>query len=380
MRSIPAKVPFLAIFIALLFPLALIGAGEGESEKRASRVFQEQVETAAGDSEIPGLVVALQENDGHILVGAVGVADLSKGTPIQVASSFYIGSISQSMMAAIVFMLQEEGKLELEDPISRYMEFPGGESVTIEMLLDHSSGFADWTGRDLTSTDNEQLPKLLKSPQNTLSLLKIAAEAKPIFEPGTMQEGSYSNLLILSWLIGEVEGKPPSEVFEERIFAPLGMENTRFLGAGERLESLAKGYRSEKGWGKLPEDGLTDVSWADESLRDVAYMGIVSNAEDVLKYHVGLRNGGLISEKSFARMRRVRPGKFNGLGYQISKGVRGTWEGNNGHAVGHLTCSYYNVEEGVYLVLIGNLGDTALPLTRLWDLRYGDSNDASVGD
>jgi len=312
-------------------------------------------------------------------VSAVGAADISNDTPMRIDSSFYIGSMSQTMMAAMVFMLEEEGKLKLGDPISRYLEFPGGEAVTVEMLLDHSSGFADWTGRDLASTGNPQLPGLLKSPQDTESLLKIAAEAAPVFEPGTMQEASYTNLILLSKLIGRLEGKPTTVVFQKRIFDPLGMQNTRYLGPGETLESLANGYRTEEGWGERSEENLTDVGWADENLRSLADMGIVSTGEDVVKYHVGLRNGQLISEESFERMRRARPGKYNGLGYQISKGARGTWEGNNGHAVGHLLCSYYHVERGVYLVVMGNLGDTALPVARLWDLRYGSSNSDSGG-
>ena len=369
----------LAIHCALFFPLIFAGARAVEPEKQDALVFQEQVETVSRNIRIPGLVVALREPDGRVFVSAVGAADISNDTPMRVDSSFYIGSMSQTMMAAMVFMLEEEGKLKLGEPISRYLEFPGGEAVTVEMLLDHSSGFADWTGRDLASTGNPQLPGLLKSPQDTESLLKIAAEAAPVFEPGTMQEASYTNLILLSKLIGKLEGKPATVVFQKRIFDPLGMQNTRYLGPGETLESLANGYRAEEGWGERSEENLTDVGWADENLRGLADMGIVSTGEDVVKYHVGLRNGQLISEESFERMRRVRPGKYNGLGYQISKGARGTWEGNNGHAVGHLSCSYYHVERGVYLVVMGNLGDTALPLTRLWDLRYGTSTSDSCG-
>ena len=369
----------LAIHCALILPLTFAGAREVEPERQDARVFQEQVDTVSSNTRIPGLVVALREPDGRVFVSAVGAADISNDTPMRVDSSFYIGTTSQSMMAAMVFMLEEEGKLKLGDPISRYLEFPGGEAVTVEMLLDHSSGFADWTGRDLASTDNPQLPRLLKSPQDTESLLKIAAEAAPVFEPGTMQEGSYTNLILLSKLIGKLEGKPTTVVFQKRIFDPLGMQNTRYLGPGETLESLANGYRAEEGWGERSEENLTDVGWADENLRSLADMGIVSTGEDVVKYHVGLRNGRLISEESFERMRRVRPGKYNGLGYQISKGARGTWEGNNGHAVGHLLCSYYHVERGVYLVVMGNLGDTALPVTELWDLRYGTSTSDSGG-
>ncbi|MHC5014827.1 MAG: serine hydrolase domain-containing protein [Planctomycetota bacterium] len=373
MRSIPARLPFPAIIHVALLPLAFTSGCAGETENEHARIFQQQVETAARDSGIPGLVIALREPDGRVFIGAVGTADLSEDTPMRVDSRFYIGSMSQSMLAAVVFMLEEEGKLKLEDPISRYLEFPGAESVSVEMLLDHSTGFADWTGMDLRAADNPRLPELLLSPQNTESLIIIAAEAEPVFESGTKQEGCYTNLLLLSRLIEQITGKPASAVFEERIFDPLGMKDTLYLQPGETLEPLSHGYRAEDGWGERLEEGLTDVSRADENLRALADMGIISTAQDVLKFHVGLRNGGLISPDSWEKMRRVRPGKFNGLGYQISKGRRGTWEGNNGHAVGHLSCSYFHVEKGVYLVMMGNLGDTSLPMTALWDLRYGDS-------
>ncbi len=144
MKSI-TRIPFLAIFFALLLSLVFTGACKREAANGDARLFQEQVEEAARGSAVPGLVIALREPDGQFFVGVVGAADISTGAPMRVDSSFYIGTISQSMMAAMVFMLEEEGKLKLEDPLSRYLEFPGGESVTLEMLLDHSSGFADWT-------------------------------------------------------------------------------------------------------------------------------------------------------------------------------------------------------------------------------------------
>ena len=82
--------------------------------------------------------------------------------------------------------------------------------------------------------------------------------------------------------------------------------------------------------------GLTEVGWADRSLEGLPDMGIVSTAGDVLRYHAGLREGRLLPRRSFERLRAVRPGKINGLGYLVMSGERGTWEGNTGHAVGHL--------------------------------------------
>ena len=369
----PGWILFLAFIIACSLPAALSRAQADGPNQEEARIFQEQVEMATAESRIPGMAVVVREPDGRIFAAAVGKSDISNNEPMRIRNSFYIGSISQSMLAAIVFKLEEEGRLKLEDPISRFLEFPGGNNVTVEMLMDNSSGFGDWTGIGLRSTGNPKLPELLKSPQSIDSLLKIAADTEPDFQPGERQEGCYTNLLLLSKLIADVESKPAPEIFHERIFKPLGMKNTRYLGPEETLDSLASGYRIEEGWGERSGQGLIEVNWADRNLRGLAELGIVSDAKDVIKYHVGLRSGRLISQTSFKRMRHVRPGKFNGLGYQIAKGLRGTWEGNNGHAVGHLSVSYFHVEKGFYVVMMGNLGDAALPVAKLYDLRYKDS-------
>jgi D-alanyl-D-alanine carboxypeptidase len=179
-------------------------------------------------------------------------------------------------------------------------------------------------------------------------------------------------MLLLTKLIEKVERKPASMILAERIFRPLGMKNTRYLKAGEELRSLAVGYRAETGWGQPFEGGLTEVSWADNSLRALPDQGIVSTAADVLKYHVGLREGRLVSPESWKRMRTVRPGKINGLGYLVLKGARGTWEGNTGHAVGHLSINLFHVDKKFYVVMMGNLGDTGLPVAKLYNIRYGD--------
>jgi len=71
-------------------------------------------------------------------------------------------------------------------------------------------------------------------------------------------------------------------------------------------------------------------------------------------------------------MRTVRPGKINGLGYLVLKGAHGTWEGNTGHAVGHLSINLFHVNKGFHLVVMGNLGDTGLPAAKFFNIRYGN--------
>jgi D-alanyl-D-alanine carboxypeptidase len=371
-RILKAGLILIIVLYVLLDFLALANICAGETENEEAKKFQAQIEEASRDSGIPGLVFALREPDGRVFIGAVGTSDIANRTPMRVDNSFYVGSISQSMIASVVFMLEEEGRLGLDDPISDFVEFPGGAAVKVEMLLDHSSGFADWTGRDLAATGNPGLPELLKTPQTIDSLIKTAAAGKPAFPPGERQEASYTNMLLLTKLIENVEGKAASTVFAERIFKPLDMTNTCYLKAGEELRPLAVGYRAEKGWGQPLEGGLTEVSWADDNLRALADQGIVSTAGDVLKYHIGLREGNLISPESWRRMRTVRPSKINGLGYLVLKGAHGTWEGNTGHAVGHLSINLFHVDKGFYLVVMGNLGDTGLPVAKLYNIRYGN--------
>jgi D-alanyl-D-alanine carboxypeptidase len=265
----------------------------------------------------------------------------------------------------------EEGRLELTDPLSGFIGFPGARDVTVEMLMDHSSGFADWVGRDLAARENPRLPRLLRTAQTPEGLLAVAATGEPAFPPGERQEASYTNMLLLTKLIETVEGRPARVVLEERIFEPLGLSDTRYLAPEDRPASLAKGYRQEAGWGEPLPGGLAEVGWADRSLEGLADMGIVSTATDVLRYHVGLREGLLLPRPLFERMRTVRPGKINGLGYLVMSGARGTWEGNTGHAVGHLGISLFHTDRGFYMVVLGNLGDVGLPVAKIFDARYG---------
>jgi D-alanyl-D-alanine carboxypeptidase len=371
MRSAHKVAGTLSICIAAAAFLLRAAAWTGEQGDQAARTFRAQIEEAARDSKIPGLVFALKEADGPVHIAAVGTSDIATGEPMRPDNLFYIGSISQSMLAAAVFMLEEEGKLSLSDPVSRFVEFPGGEAITVEMLLDHSSGAADWTGRDLAATDNPGLPRLLKARQTADRLLKIAAAGKPIFRPGERQEASYTDMLLLTKISENRAGKPAAAVLEDRIFRPLGMTKTRLLDPNEAPHDLAAGYRAEQGWGLALRSGLTEVGWADRSLRGLADQGIVSTAGDMIKYHIGLREGKLISSASWKRMHSVRPGKINGLGYLVLSGAQGTWEGNTGHAVGHLSIVLFHVEKGFYLTVMGNLGDASLPVAKWYAIRYG---------
>ena len=155
MRPILTSIEGLVILGVLVAVSALANPPARVTEDDEARTFQAQIEEASRGSGIPGLVFALREPGGRDFVGAVGMSDIARRSPMRTDDRFYVGSISQSMLAAVVFMLDEEGKLALYDPISDFVKFTGGEAVTVRMLLDHSSGFADWTGRDLAATDNK---------------------------------------------------------------------------------------------------------------------------------------------------------------------------------------------------------------------------------
>ena len=120
------------------------------------------------------------------------------------------------------------------------------------------------------------------------------------------------------------------------------------------------------GWSKVAGQ-IIDCSFADEALIDSADGSIVSTAGDLLRYHRALRNDQLLTPESWEAMRRVQPGFDNGLGYLVMTGTLGPHEGNVGRAMGHLAASIYYVDLDLFVVMMLNRGDAALPLRQIME-------------
>ena len=181
------------------------------------------------------LMMAYAKNyqfNGSVLVAHKGKVVLEKGygyrnaaqrIPHDQNSIFQIGSVTKQFTAAIIMQLQEEKKLSVKDPLSKYFQgFANGDKITIENLLNHTSGLYSYTN-DSTIMNGD----VSKSYAQTVLIEKFK-KYPPDFEPGTKWNYSNSGYSMLGYIIEKVTGKPYEKVVRERILHPLGMSHSGF--------------------------------------------------------------------------------------------------------------------------------------------------------
>ncbi len=211
-------------------------------EAKDSQPFEtvDNLFTEWNNTHSPGCALAIIK-DGKILYEhGYGMADLEHDIPVSPNSVFYLASVSKQFVAMCLLLLEEEGKLSLEDNIRKYLpEFPEYNSpITIKNLIFHTSGIADFhmiwdiEGKDaLNRTPAEEVFKL------------ICSQEKLDFTPGEKQLYSNSGYFLSSIIIRRVAGKSLKDYGKEKIFVPLGMRNSEFLDDNKSIiKNRACGY------------------------------------------------------------------------------------------------------------------------------------------
>src|SRR5688500_6036251 len=218
---------------------------------RADSVFQRFDRT-----DSPGCALGVYQ-DGKILYArGYGMASLEHGIALTPRSVLDVGSISKQFTAMAILMLQKEGKLSIDDPIRKYIpEMPAyADKITIRRALSQTSGLRDlytmWgqTGRTFAG--------------DTVDALRIITRsAEPNYDPGARYLYTNSGWILAAQIVYRLTGKTLAQFAEERIFQPLGMRDTRYLGdAAMIIPNLATAYSPRQGGGGLrvarsPYDG-----------------------------------------------------------------------------------------------------------------------------
>ena len=128
------------------------------------------------------------------------------------------------MTAAVILQLAQEGKLSLDDPVSKYVPgVPNGDNITIAELLEMRSGLYNYTNAPEISASMDDDPTKVWTPDE---LLAIAFAHPPNFPPGTAYEYNNTNYVLLGLIIEKVDGKPLAPAMQDRLFGPLGMQHT----------------------------------------------------------------------------------------------------------------------------------------------------------
>jgi CubicO group peptidase (beta-lactamase class C family) len=198
-------------------------AGSSTLKPIDQAALQTMVDTTAKELLIPGAVVLLRTPQGEFTV-TYGTTLLSTASPPRAGTHFRIASNTKTMTAAVIMQLAQENKLSLDDPVSKYVPgVPNGDNITIAELLEMRSGLYNCTNAPEVSAAMDRDPTKVWSPAEVLA---IAFAHPPTFPPGTSYEYNNTNYALLGLVAEKVDGKPVAQAMQDRLFGPLGMQNT----------------------------------------------------------------------------------------------------------------------------------------------------------
>jgi D-alanyl-D-alanine carboxypeptidase len=252
---------------------------------------------------IPGIQVTLKTNNQGFTVNG-GYAQTENQTKFRQNENEYIFSITKTFTAVLAMKMQERGLLNLDKTIENYLpaeisgNIIGSSSITVRMLLNHSSGLVDFTS--LPEFLQAQFTAPLNQP-TLLQDLQLVYDHPLNFNPGTDFSYSNTNYLLLQFILHNVSGKTYKSLLEKEIIQPLHLNHT-FYGL---QETALKTTWFPDYYADLNADGEPEnvTAW-NKALGNAsgAYGGIVSTADDVIKFFDALVNGRVVSAGSFSQM------------------------------------------------------------------------------
>ncbi len=331
--------------------LGLIGFAQpaicGEPPDEVARSVRAEMQA----QHIPGLALLVSRNGQPVRAEGYGLANVELGVPVGPDTLFQSGSVGKQFTATAVMMLVEDGKIGLDDPLTRY--FAQGPAwwrkVTVRELLSHTAGFTDYPPEfDYRKDYTEE------------QLLRIVAAISPAYVPGT--SWSYSNLgyLTLGILIHRVTGEFYGDFLQQRIFGPLGMSTTRVISEAEIIPHRAAGYR-------LVDGQLRNQEWVSPTVNTTADGSLYFSILDLAKWDAALTGSRLLQPSSLQQMwtvARLSDGKPNsghyGFGWFIETRNGRRIVEHEGQWQGFETQISRYVDSGLTVVVLTNL-DSARP-------------------
>jgi CubicO group peptidase (beta-lactamase class C family) len=249
-----------------------------------------------------GAVLVAKDNQ-LLLNKGYGMASLEWGIPNSPETKFRIGSVTKQFTATLILQLQEDGKLKITDPVSKYIPTapPSWEKITIANLLGHTSGISSFT-------DLKEFPVWSASPHNAEDEMALVKDKPLEFAPGSQFKYSNTNFEILGLIIEKASGKKYGDLLRERIFEPAGMKESGLDSDDLVLAKRAEGYMPGPKGIIVARSESMSVPWAAGS--------IYTTTGDLLKWEKALFGGKVLNADSLKTM--TTPGLGNyGTGVMI---------------------------------------------------------------
>ena len=218
------------------------------------RQLADRIQAALAQSHAPSVSVAIVIDGRLAFAAAFGEADLAAQRPASAETRYAVGSISKQFTASAMLLLQEQGRLSLDDHISKFFpDLTRAADITIRQILSHTAGYEDYAPQDYLIPDWTR-------PTTTAAILRGWA-AKPLnFEPGTRWQYSNTGYVLAAAIVEKVSGQPLVALLRNKIFDPLGMSSAG--DCNDRTPAAPRPTRASRWvrrgpWGAKPRDGTT---------------------------------------------------------------------------------------------------------------------------
>jgi CubicO group peptidase (beta-lactamase class C family) len=369
------------MFARLLLVLLFVPALQADAPPNAAALDQispaMQKYMASGD--ISGAVTVVGRSDGFTHVTAVGFRDLEAKKPMEKETPFRIASMTKPITAIGIMILADEGKLNPDDDVAKYLpEFKnqmlvaerGKDTLTLKKparpvklrdLLTHTGGFAPYP---------PGVDDVYQKRNRTLAETTLAAALRPLdFEPGSKWAYCNSGIDTLGRVIEVVSGESYESFLQKRVFDPLGMTDTAFYPTSEQVKRLALTYSKKDG--HLVAGPFDLIGLPPHPRHPIPAGGLISCAGDLAKLYRMMLNKGtldghrILSEKAVAEMTRTQTGDIKtgfvdgmswGYGWQVVKEPKGVTEmlspGTYGHGGAFGTQAWIDPKRDLFMVLL----------------------------
>jgi len=276
-----------------------------------------------------------------VLVKGYGYRDVAKKLPNDSNTVFQIGSVTKTFTSTMIMMLQEQGKLNVKDKLSKYFpDYPDGDKITLENLLTHTSGIYNYTEDTAFSLTG------MTTHQDRKSMMKLFKDRLTGVEPGTSFNYSNSNYMLLGYIIEDLTGKTYYQALRSMILQPLGMKNTGCNFAGLKNKNKAVGYFSI-------DDGKGDNAPFVDSSVSYAAGCIYTTVSDLNKWANAVHKKQLLTEEDWKLV--ATPYKQNyGYGWMIGEAMAKKSIGHNGGIHGFVSNMFMMPDDASTIILISN--------------------------
>ena len=296
-----------------------------------------------GRTPVPGVLVGVWDGSGHSFILPVGFADLKTRRPMSAADHFRIGSNTKTFVVGVILQLVDEGKLSLDDPLSRFslgVTVPNAGKITVRQLCDMRSGLFEAFDAPPLATMNVKPDSIWDSKQ----IIGWAVKQKPYFPPNGGYHYSNTNYLLLGLIIEAVTKDTVGNQIRKRLLEPLGLSQTSYPDTMAMPDPWAHGYGLDK-----------HRNWEDVSNTiPVSLMGsageMISDMGDMRRWITAYVSGKVSKPATHAALMHCIPIGVGNLAFGLGLGCSAGWYGYTGGLPGYNTADYYFPKSGEFIV------------------------------